>query len=103
MGIRKIYTEGFEVEQVWEQARRVIDALRGDAERALEELGEFEGESDEAADEGVELLKFDEDGFEVGSDDENVDDEMAEEEDEESEGLGDEEEDFEGLDGEEGF
>merc|ERR1711939_644905 len=98
--IRKIYTEGFEVEQVWEQARRVIDAQRGDAERALEELGEFEGESDEAADEG----------FEVGSDDEsmeddgeNVDDEMAEEEDEESEGLGDEEEDFEGLDGEEGF
>ena len=32
--IRKIHTGGVEVEQVWEQARRVIDALKGDAERA---------------------------------------------------------------------
>jgi U3 small nucleolar RNA-associated protein MPP10 len=73
--IRKVHTEGFEVEHVWEQARRVIDALRGDAERALEELGEVEAESKEdkaqTEDGGVEL-KFDEDGFEVGSDDESL-------------------------------
>ncbi|KAK0106959.1 U3 snoRNP protein [Cadophora gregata] len=108
--IRKIYTEGFEVEQVWEQARRVIDALRGDAERALEEMGELEGDSEEEADEGVELLKFDEDGFEVGSDDESMEDggekddgELDEDEELEENDLGDEEEDFEGLEGEEGF
>ncbi|KAK0116647.1 U3 snoRNP protein [Cadophora gregata f. sp. sojae] len=108
--IRKIYTEGFEVEQVWEQARRVIDALRGDAERALEEMGELEGDSEGEADEGVELLKFDEDGFEVGSDDESMEDgegkddgELDEDEELEENDLGDEEEDFEGLEGDEGF
>ena len=75
--IRKVHTTGFEVEQVWEQARRVIDALRGDAERALEEFGEAEMDSeDEAGIEngGVELMNFDEDGFEIGSDDESLDD-----------------------------
>ncbi|KAH7356505.1 U3 small nucleolar ribonucleoprotein complex, subunit Mpp10 [Rhexocercosporidium sp. MPI-PUGE-AT-0058] len=105
--IRKIYTEGFEVEQVWEQARRVIDALRGDAERALEELGGLEGESDEEVDEGVELLKFDEDGFEVGSDDESMEDggdEIDEDEELGEDGLGGEEGDFsEGQDEEDGF
>ncbi|PBP19486.1 U3 small nucleolar ribonucleoprotein Mpp10 [Diplocarpon rosae] len=80
--IRKIYTEGFEVEQVWEQTRRVIDALRGDAERALEELGELGLDSDqdvEAEGEGVDLLKFDKDGFEVGSDNESLEESEAEE------------------------
>ncbi|EKD16554.1 U3 small nucleolar ribonucleoprotein Mpp10 [Drepanopeziza brunnea f. sp. 'multigermtubi' MB_m1] len=110
--IRKIYTEGFEVEQVWEQARRVIDALRGDAERVLEDLGELE-ESDQGAgnaDEGVDLLKFDEDGFEMGSDDESIDDgEGHEEVGSEVEDLdagdfgGDDEEASEGLEAEEGF
>ncbi|KAL2073752.1 hypothetical protein VTL71DRAFT_11078 [Oculimacula yallundae] len=108
--IRKIYTEGFEVEQVWEQARRVIDALRGDAERALEELGGLQGESEEKVDEGVDLLKFDEDGFEVGSDDESMEegDEVADEEMEEDEelqenGVDDDEEDFAGDQDEEDF
>ncbi|KAE8445286.1 hypothetical protein EG329_013524 [Mollisiaceae sp. DMI_Dod_QoI] len=74
--IRKLHIEGFEVEQVWEQARRVIDALRGDAERALEELGgEVVASEDEQGDSGVELLKFDEDGFEIGSDDDSAEDE----------------------------
>ena len=73
--IRKVHTQGFEVEQVWEQAKRVIDALRGDAERGLRELGRTQEESDEEQEqeEGeVEFLKFDEDGFEVGSDDESM-------------------------------
>ena len=34
--IKQIHTEGFSVEQVWEQARRVIDAARGEAEKGLE-------------------------------------------------------------------
>lgn len=80
--IRKLHIDGFEVDQVWEQARRVIDALRGDAERALAELGgETESSDEEPGDSGVELLKFDEDGFEIGSDDGSVaeDEEDAEE------------------------
>ncbi|KAG4436413.1 hypothetical protein IFR05_008106 [Cadophora sp. M221] len=108
--IRKIYTEGFEVEQVWEQARRVIDALRGDAERVLEELGGLDGESEEEVDEGVDLLKFDEDGFEIGSDDESmeeggeeVEEELEEDDDLEADGLGDGEEDFSDGLGEEVF
>lgn len=82
--IRKLHIEGFEVEQVWEQARRVIDALREDAERALEELGGDIVESgEEQGDGGVELLKFDEDGFELGSDDESVEEDAAGSENEE--------------------
>jgi U3 small nucleolar RNA-associated protein MPP10 len=113
--IRKVHTEGFEVEQVWEQARRVIEALRGDAERALEELGEGEVESeDEAAtgDGGVELLKFDEDGFEVRSDDESLEEEHEDIELDEKDGYEGESVDdgasadegkFDGLDVEEDF
>jgi U3 small nucleolar RNA-associated protein MPP10 len=77
--IRKIYTDGFEVDQVWEQARRVIDALRGEAELALHDMkveSEEEGEGD--GDGGVELLKFDEDGFEVGSGDESIEEDANE-------------------------
>ncbi|KAI1002576.1 hypothetical protein K3495_g5624 [Podosphaera aphanis] len=36
--IRKIHTQGFEVDTIWEQARRVIDALRRDVEKNIEEL-----------------------------------------------------------------
>lgn len=36
--IRKVHTQGFGVDQVWEQARRVIDALRSEVSRGLEEL-----------------------------------------------------------------
>ena len=77
--IRKVHTEGFGVEQVWEQARRVIDALRGEVERDLEL---FEG-AEEAVGDGeenksgemnglVKTVRFDEDGFEVGSEDESL-------------------------------
>ncbi|EHL00057.1 hypothetical protein GLAREA_10216 [Glarea lozoyensis ATCC 20868] len=94
--IRKVHVEGFAVEQVWEQARRVIESLRGEAERGLEALGvgndekQIEGEVED--DSGVDMMKFDEDGFEVGSDDESLDeDEEIEEEDLEG-GSGEEEE-----------
>lgn len=36
--IKKIYTQGFEIENVWEQARRVIDALKENAEKNFNEL-----------------------------------------------------------------
>lgn len=118
--IRKIHTEGFEVDQVWEQARRVIDALRLDTERTLGELSDLEEEGEEGEDEeegaGASLLEYDEDGFEVGSDDEDVfpegEEDSAEEEDEDEDGeeeiLEDEDEDDieqddEDFDGQRGF
>jgi U3 small nucleolar RNA-associated protein MPP10 len=114
--IRKIHTGGFEVEQIWEQARRVTDALRGDAERAMEEFGEADSEREdekEETDGGVELLKFDEDGFEIGSDDENLDDDQGDSESEgdgeseggelEGEAFADEEENPEGFNDEDDF
>ena len=89
--IRQVHVEGFEVEQVWEQARRVIDALRGEAEVTLGELDvEIERDEEEERGDGssgVELLKFDEDGFEIGSDDVGEGVEEDEDEDEEDEGA----------------
>ena len=73
--IRRVHVEGFEVGQVWEQARRVIDALRVDAERALRSFEEGRRESDdEDEDESVEAggVEFDKDGFEVADDVESV-------------------------------
>jgi U3 small nucleolar RNA-associated protein MPP10 len=81
--IRKVHTEGFGVKQVWEQARRVIDALRGEVER---DLGLFEGaeevvrdrEEDKSGEMNglVKTVRFGEDGFEVGSEDESLEDEL---------------------------
>ncbi|CAG8951596.1 hypothetical protein HYFRA_00007512 [Hymenoscyphus fraxineus] len=80
--IRRVHVEGFGVEQVWEQARRVIDALREDAERG-----------------GVGMVEFGEDGFEVGSEDESLDEEVGDEDEELDDGMDDEnaEDDFEGI------
>jgi U3 small nucleolar RNA-associated protein MPP10 len=111
--IKKLHTEGFEVDQVWEQARRVIDALRSEVERGLEDLGVEEDDEDSEAQEGksnglVKTVRFDEDGFEVDSEDEDL--ESGEEsvsqegsgadlEVEEEEGDEDEDEEEEGEEG----
>ncbi|KAH6674484.1 putative U3 small nucleolar ribonucleoprotein mpp10 [Halenospora varia] len=90
--IRRVHTEGFEVGQVWEQARRVVDALKGDAERVVRELEvniEGEVESEDDSDGGAEV-EFDEDGFEVGSQGES-----EEESEEDEEGSQDKEAEFE--------
>lgn len=87
--IKKIHTEGFEPEQVWEQTKRVIDAIQSEVTRELEmleEAGESELDQDQSSGD-VEMLKFDEEGFEVGSDDES-----------DAEDDGEEEEDMEGED-----
>lgn len=84
--IRKVHTKGFQVEQVWEQARRVIDALKAEVEKDLVEFEDSEEESGEEESEeedqenGVSGMKFDEDGFEMGSDDESLEDGRGEEE-----------------------
>ncbi|KAK8905876.1 hypothetical protein QC760_005784 [Botrytis cinerea] len=69
--IRKIHTQGFEAQQVFEQAKRVVDALKGEVARGLEELGIGGDESEESKDageEGSDMMEFDEDGFAIGSD-----------------------------------
>lgn len=87
--LRKVHLEGFGFEQVWEQARRVLDASRGEVERALPEIedGLVNGESEgpltngHAGDDGygdVKMVRFDEDGFEVsGSEEKDDDDDVS--------------------------
>jgi len=83
--IRKVHTEGFAVDQVWEQARRVIDALRNEVGRGLEELGIDEDAVEEKAGGLVKSVSFGDDGFEVGSGDESLEDGDGEEESDEDE------------------
>ncbi|TKA81832.1 hypothetical protein B0A49_01062 [Cryomyces minteri] len=80
LGLKKLHVEGFGVEGVWEQARRVLDAARLEVERALPEMsqdtatnGTRDGDGNELP-EGVEKLKmvrFDKGGFEISSDEED--------------------------------
>jgi U3 small nucleolar RNA-associated protein MPP10 len=67
--IRRIHTEEFETKQVWEQSRRVIDAIREDAERAWGNIKGMEIEDEDGVnangDGGLELLEYDDDGLEV--------------------------------------
>ncbi|OBT96704.1 U3 snoRNP protein [Pseudogymnoascus verrucosus] len=98
--IRKVHTQGFAVEQVWEQARRVIDALRGDVERDLDELAPSEGDESESEDgeegEGdseLDGMEFGEDGLEIGSEGDSAegDEDQEEEMDVMEEGVDDDE------------
>ncbi|KAH7148941.1 U3 small nucleolar ribonucleoprotein complex, subunit Mpp10 [Dactylonectria macrodidyma] len=70
--MRKVYVDGFETGQVWQQAKRIISGVLKYSEEALSELEE----RDEVVMNGVDeadskLLEFGDDGFEVGSDDED--------------------------------
>ncbi|KAF2086068.1 Mpp10 protein [Saccharata proteae CBS 121410] len=67
--LKKVHLEGFGVNQVWEQARRVLDAAREEVENALPEV------QDNAA-AGAKTVRFDDEGFEMtGSEDEDEDEE----------------------------
>ncbi|OBT57479.1 hypothetical protein VE04_02260 [Pseudogymnoascus sp. 24MN13] len=113
--IRKVHTQGFAVEQVWEQARRVIDALRGDVERDLDELAPSEGDESgsEDGEEGegdseLEGMEFGEDGLEIGSEGDSAegDEDQEEEMDVMEEGVDDDEDEEDMaamMDGEDDF
>ncbi|KAM5352182.1 hypothetical protein ACJ41O_004905 [Fusarium nematophilum] len=84
--MRKVYIDGFETGQVWQQAKRIIGGVLKYSEEALAELRE----RDEVVVNGTsadspKVLEFGEDGFEVGSDDEDdeSDQDVSGEEDEE--------------------
>ncbi|KAJ4415081.1 U3 snoRNP protein [Neurospora sp. IMI 360204] len=94
--IRKLHVdEGFETEQIWQQAKKIIASAvkeAGDVLKELEENGIVgTGEEQEKT------IEFGEDGFELGSDEEDGDDESGSG----SEGEDDDEDDEE-LEGEEG-
>lgn len=76
--LTQIYVEGFKVEQIWEQARRILDATRSELERSLpttsqtqvttslpEKLAGLSTENRKS----VRFREFDEDGFEDDSSD----------------------------------
>ncbi|CAM1501019.1 Fc.00g101810.m01.CDS01 [Cosmosporella sp. VM-42] len=84
--MRKVYVDGFETGQVWQQAKRIIGGVLKYSEEALEELEEREEVAVNGAEDETKVLEFGEDGFEVESDDE---------EDISDEGSGEEGEDIE--------
>ncbi|KAG9652027.1 Mpp10 protein, partial [Aureobasidium melanogenum] len=90
--LKKVHVEGFVVEQVWEQARRIIDAARKEAQRNFDELAEKyaiddsedesegqdgEGLSEEGeSDIGEEGVDYEVEGEDVDSEEEDDDEEM---------------------------
>ena len=93
--MKKVHTEGFAVEQVWEQCRRVLDAARGEAERGLVEI-----EARAALEEGSEEEEGDEDeeGSSVGEGETLVEEDEDSELGEEGVNYEVEGEDVDGLD-----
>ncbi|PNS20023.1 U3 small nucleolar RNA-associated protein MPP10 [Sphaceloma murrayae] len=107
--LRGVYTEGFGVEQVWEQVRRVVGALEGEVTRDLEgreerakkreeEVVEGTGESGNESELGEEGIDFEIEGVDDDEDarysgEEDMDEEEDDDEDEEM--LDGEEEDDE--------
>ncbi|CVK92725.1 related to U3 snoRNP protein [Fusarium mangiferae] len=82
--MRKVYIDGFETGQVWQQAKRIIGGVLKYSEEALAELEERKeiavsgaGASDSKT------LEFGEDGFEVDSEEEDESDQDGSDEEEE--------------------
>ena len=111
--LREVYTDGFGVNQIWEQARRVLDAASIEVERDLQStavanpVGLSLAKSREPSNGDIHMLQFDEDGFEIGSDEgsdlaDEDEEEEIEEHDEDIEALDDEsdEEDVEDVEDE---
>jgi len=89
--LKHVHLDGFGIDQIWEQARRVLDASRQEIERALpKDVGDEMRRADKTKQNGVQkqvkMVRFDEDGFEVDSASEKAD-----EDDLEVEGASDEE------------
>jgi len=98
--LRQIYTKGLDVKQVWEQARRVLNAAYDEVERGIEDYlqtqaltqdpsdgaGIDEALEDEDLDEDEEMLVEDEDSID-GDDLEEVPDDLEPEEDIEADSI----------------
>lgn len=80
--LKKLHLDGFGVEQVWEQSKRVLDAARAEVERDLPDaLSDTDGALANGfpGQDGVKMVRFDEEGFEVGESDEEDESELGEE------------------------
>ncbi|KAK0615031.1 Mpp10 protein-domain-containing protein [Bombardia bombarda] len=64
--IRKLYIDGFETGQIWQQAKKIIQSTLKESSQMLEEL-EDSGEVGDEED-VTRAIEFGKDGFEVGSD-----------------------------------
>jgi len=103
--LRKVYVDGFETGQVWQQAKKIIGGVLEFSEGVLDELEEanevaVDGEDEDGAE--PKSLTFGEDGFEVDSDEEEEEEELGsqlEEDDEDEEEESSDEEDLEALEG----
>jgi U3 small nucleolar RNA-associated protein MPP10 len=107
LGLKKVHLQGFGIDQVWEQAKRVLDAAREEVERTLPKVQEAAA-SNETNGAGIDMMRFDEDGFEIGSSEDEEDEEMEElgseeDSDPEIDPNAEEDEDFDHDDFEEGF
>ncbi|KAF5565474.1 u3 snoRNP [Fusarium napiforme] len=82
--MRKVYIDGFETGQVWQQAKRIIGGVLKYSEEALAELEERKEIAVNGADASdSKTLKFGEDGFEVDSADEDESDQDGSDDDDE--------------------
>ncbi|KAF5587148.1 u3 small nucleolar RNA-associated MPP10 [Fusarium pseudocircinatum] len=82
--MRKVYIDGFETGQVWQQAKRIIGGVLKYSQEALAELEERKEVAVNGTDaSGSKTLEFGEDGFEVDSDDEDESDQDVSDDDEE--------------------
>lgn len=97
--LREVYTDGFGIGQIWEQARRVLDATSNEVERDLENsaTSKLNGLSavntKEPPNQDFRMMQFDEEGFEIGSGESS---DLADED--EAEDLEDQDEDITALD-----
>lgn len=99
--LKKVHVDGFAIEQVWEQARRVIEAARHEAELGLEavafaqEIDSEEDDEDGSSEIGEEGVDWEYDGEDIdGEDDENVDATMEDGEEEDDEEVEEDDEDL---------
>ncbi|EFX02837.1 u3 small nucleolar ribonucleoprotein protein mpp10 [Grosmannia clavigera kw1407] len=89
--VRRVYVDGFEVPQIWQQSNRILSASLSQAKHELEQL-EKEDVDGVSSDSEAESNANDSDGEPV-VDGQSVEEELEEDEDEEVEGDVDEDED----------
>jgi len=90
--LKQVHLDGFGIDQVWEQARRVLDASRQEIERSLPKDPPSATKGADTIEQNgnqkpVKMVRFDDDGFEVDSRSEHED---ADEDALEAEGKSDE-------------
>lgn len=99
--LKKVHVNGFAIDQVWEQARRVIEAARQEAERGLEAVAfaqEIDSEEDDeehgSSDIGEEGVDWEYDGEDVDGEDDDDHVDVNMDDAEEDDGLEEDDEDL---------